>query len=129
MARIKNKSQNAGKYLVKRKKSSIEIEKEEVSSNENKLYWSKILIAGITAILGTVGINLVGWLMLLWMLLFMLLFPLLPNYFIMRDLYDTNKKEWIKTTLKTGIGGFFFIFMFLSTMCHTLLVFSNFNFV
>lgn len=127
LAKIKNKAKNAGKYIVKRKKSDIEIEKEEVSSKENKLYWTKVLTAVIAAIIGTLGIRLVGWFMLLWMLSFMLVFPLLPNFFIMQEIFNNDKKEWVKITLKTGIGGYFFTFMVVSTIIHTLIVWPNYS--
>jgi len=127
LARIKNKAKNAGKYIVKRKKSNIEIEKEEETSNENKLYWIKVLTAAIAATIGSLGIGLVGWFMLLWMLSFMLVSPLIPNFFIMQELFKTSKKEWIKTTLKTGIGGYFFTFMVVSTIIHTLIVWPNYS--
>lgn len=127
LARIKNKAKNAGKYIVKRKKSLIEIEKEEVSSNENKLYWIKVITAVIVATIGTLGFRLVGWFMLLWMLSFLLVFPLIPNYFIMQEIFKNDKKDWIKITLKTGIGGYFFTFMVVSTIIHTLIVWPNYS--
>ena len=91
LAKIKNKAKNAGKYIVKRKKSNIEIEKEEVSSKENKLYWIKVITAVIVATVGTLVFRLVGWIMLLWMLSFLLVFPLIPNYFIMQELFNNDK--------------------------------------
>ena len=107
----------------------IEIEKEESISNENKLYWSKVIIAGVSALIGRLLLNFVGWQMFLWMLIFMFLFPFLPNFFLMRELFDLNKKEWLKFTLKTGNGGFFFVFMLVTTICHTLIVYPNFDFL
>ena len=127
LAKIKNKAKNAGKYIVKRKKSNIEIEKEEGTSKENKLHWIKVITAVVVAMVGTLIFRLVGWFMLLWMLSFLLVFPLIPNYFIMQDLFNNDKKEWIKITLKTGIGGYFFTFMVVSTIIHTLIVWPNYS--
>jgi hypothetical protein len=127
LAKIKNKAKNAGKYIVKRKKSNIEIEKEEGTSKENKLHWIKVITAAVVATVGTLIFRLVGWWMLLWMVSFLLVFPLIPNYFIMQDLFNNDKKEWIKITLKTGIGGYFFTFMVVSTIFHTLIVWPNYS--
>jgi hypothetical protein len=128
LAKIKNPSKNAGKYVVKRKKSQVEIEKEEESSNENKLYWTKIIVGFLGGLLGTLAFNLVGWWMFLYMIILWLIFPFIPNLFIMKDLFKESKKEWLKMTLKTGVGGFFFVFMVTSTFCYTLMNFQNFTF-
>ncbi len=128
MAKIKNKNKPKSGYIVKRKKTHEEIEKEEVKSSETTLYWIKILYSITVAFVGRVVFGLVGWWMFLWLLLFWFPFSFIPAYFVFRELFDKDILEWFKISLKTGVGGFFFVFMVVSTVCHTLLVAPNWTF-
>lgn len=126
MGRIKNKSKNAGKYVVKRKKTQDEIEKEEEQDLTDKFYWTRALTGAAVGFLGRVVFDLVGWWMLLWMVCWWVGFPWIMSFVIFRIPYEKDQWDW-KTILKTGFGLYFFAFMVVSTICHTFLVMPNYE--
>jgi hypothetical protein len=130
MGKIRNKSKDAGKYLVNRKKTKDELQKDEKTKNEDKLYWSKVITAIVAAFVGRVFLGLVGWWMLLWMVIFWFAWPFVLSFLILRFPYEKEKgwKERVKSDLKTGVGAYFICFMLVGTICHTLMIAGNYPF-
>jgi len=94
-------------------------------TNEQKLYYIKLLVAFASAlVLSLLGI--VGWWLLLALVSFWFGLPLLIGYLMAP--YDKEKWDW-KMFEKTAVGAFFFIFMVVATLIHTLIVTGNPSFV
>lgn len=104
------------KKEVKGKQKKIDIRLEQ----ETKLYWTRAVTGIVFALLGRL-LGFVGWLMLFWMLFFWFAFPFFASFIIFRFKYDKEDWNW-KNILMPGIGIFFFLFMIVSTILHTLFV-------
>lgn len=120
MGKIKNrKDKQAGKYVVVRKKTREEIQKDEKKAKEDKFYWARV-ITGVAAGIAGPLIGFVGLKMLLWLVCFWIGWPFVLSFVILRYPYEKGKWDW-KMILKTGVGAFFFVFMVSSTLLHTLM--------
>ncbi len=106
-------------YRVKTKEKVADIEKKKDITKEEKFYWVRLAVGVISALLGVLVFKLVGWWMFLYMMLLLLGWPFIQSFLIFRLPYKKDKWDW-KQILKTGIGGYFFTFMFVSTICFTL---------
>jgi len=89
---------------------------------ETKLYWARAVSAALSALFGRLFFGLIGWPMFFWMLFFWFGFPFIISFLILRYPYDKEEWNW-KIILKTGIGIFFFTFMVVGTLVHTILYF------
>src|SRR6056297_56303 len=118
----------------KRKKYAVEDEMdEEVTSEESeiegyekKLYWGRAITGVVTSILGVLVFNLVGWDMFIYFILFLLVFPFIISFAILRIPYEKDKWDW-KNIMKKGVAPQFFLFMLISTICHTYVVVDNYD--
>jgi hypothetical protein len=91
-------------------------------ARETKLYWIRCLTGALSAFVGRLIIGIIGWILLLWMLFFWFVFPFIVNKLLK---YNLKKDEWTwKNVIKPGIGIFFFMFMIVGTVIHTLLSIS-----
>lgn len=127
MGKVKNPLVKKGqKYKVKEKKiiSVVDEEATKLKSNENKLYWIRVLSGFAAALIGRLALELIGWKMLYWMVGWWFGFPWVISFLILRIPYDKVKWDW-KMIMKTGIGAYFFIFMITATIAHTLLVMQD----
>ena len=114
------------KYLVKKKLKSAEIEEKRKTTIEEKFYWVKAGTGAITALLGVLVFQLVGWWLLIYMLGFLLIWPFFQSFVIFRLPYKKDQWDW-KQILKSGIGAYFFIFMLISTLSFTLLNYTDYT--
>ncbi len=90
-------------------------------ARETKLYWIRCITGALSALVGRLFIGLIGWFLFFWMLFFWFLFPFIVNKLLK---YEFKKEEWTwKNVIKPGIGIFFFMFMIVGTVIHTLLSF------
>ncbi len=121
------------------KKQNIPIEKKQPEtekdqeleiklSKETTLYWIRAITGALSAFVGRLLLGLIGWRLLIWMLGFWFGFPFIVNlYFFSHDKekwkYDKEKWNW-KNIIKPGIGIFFFLFMIVGVIIHTLLLFG-----
>lgn len=112
------------RYKVKSHTTPVDEEKQKQKSIEDKFYWTRALVGALVAIIGTVGFHFVGWVMLAWMGGFLLGFPWIMSFVIFRIPYVKGKWDW-KHILKTGIGAYFFIFMLIATILHTIIVMND----
>jgi hypothetical protein len=126
MGRIKNKNKDAGKYIVSRKKTKDEIQKDEAAESEKKFYWTRALSGVGAAIVGRVLVGLIGWDMLIWMVCWWFGFPWIMSFIIFRIPYEKKKWDW-KKIMKTGVGIYFFLFMVTATICHTFMAMPIFE--
>ena len=124
--RIRNKSKLAGKYVVRRKKTKVELEKDAITRQKELFYWAKAITGAVAGFLGVVVFELIGWWMLIYMILMMVVFPWILSFGFFRFRYDKENWSW-KEILKEGVGIFFLTFMLVSTICHTLLYFEIFK--
>ena len=118
--RIRNKSKLAGKYIVKRKKTKLELEKDAITRQKEMFYWAKTITGALAGFFGVVVFKLVGWWMFLYMVLMWLGFPWILSFGYFRFRYDKDNWSW-KEILKEGAGIFFLTFMLVSTVFHTLM--------
>jgi len=112
------------RYVVKSKERAVEVERKAKHSQEDRFYWTRVITAIVTAIVGTFGFHLVGWGMLLYLVCFWLGFPWIVSFIIFRIPYEKGVWDW-KMIEKTGIGAFFFLFMLIATICHTMIVLND----
>jgi len=119
--RIRNKSKLAGKYIVKRKKTKVELEKDAITRQKEKFYWAKAITGAISGFLGVLWFDLVGWWMLIYMILMWVGFPWILSFGLFRFRYDKENWSW-KEILKEGAGIFFLTFMLVATLVHTIKV-------
>lgn len=107
-------------------KKKFKTEKEEKLeirlAKETKLYWIRAATGAMSAIIGSL-IVLTSWWLLIWMLSFWLGFPFLASFLILRYEYDKEEWNW-KNIIRPGIGIFFFLFMIIVVLLHTLRVTS-----
>ena len=113
-------------YKVKTKEKVADIEKKKEITTEEKFYWVRVAVGAISALLGVLVFKLVGWWIFLYMMLLLLGWPFIQSFLIFRLPYKKDKWDW-KQILKTGIGGYFFTFMFISTICFTLVSYPAWN--
>lgn len=105
------------------KKKEMEDDLLEIKlKKETKLYWIKAATGALSALLGRLLLGLIGWLIFFWMLFFWFGFPFIISFLILRYPYDKEEWNW-KIILKTGVGIFFFTFMVVGTLVHTILYF------
>lgn len=104
------------KKQAKGKQKQIDIRLEQ----ETKLYWARAISGAVCGLIGRL-IGFVGWLLLFWMLFFWFAFPFFASFIIYKFEYDKEDWSW-KNIIMPGIGIFFFMFMLVSTVLHTLLV-------
>jgi len=114
------------KYLVKKRLNSAEIEEKKKTTTEEKFYWVKAGTGAISAFFGVFIFRLVGWWLLIYMLGFLLIWPFFQSFVIFRLPYKKDRWDW-KEILKSGMGGYFFIFMLVSTMVFTLMHFPEYS--
>ena len=124
--------------LIREKKKELqkkEIKVEKKPSNEldlrlekeTKLYWIRALTGGLSAFIGRLIFGLIGWFMLIWMLLWWFLFPFIISFLVFKFEYIKDEWNW-KNIILPGIGMFFFLFMIVGVLTHTLLSFiPNFS--
>ena len=62
--------------------------------------------------------------MLLYMIAIMIGFPFIMSFYILKIPYIKDKWDW-KNILKTGLSGYFFLFMLIATIIHTLIVMND----
>ena len=123
--KIKNKNKKAGKYIVNRKKTKDQIEKEEEESSLNKYYWYRTLSCGLVGFIGRAFFGLIGWWALLWMSIFLFVYPFLLSFLILKIPYDKDNWSW-KDILKNGLFGGFTTYMLIATVTHTFMVAGNY---
>ncbi|MHA2007413.1 MAG: hypothetical protein ACXABO_06710 [Promethearchaeota archaeon] len=124
--------------LIKEKKKELQIKEIKVEKKpskeldlrlekETKLYWIRSLTGGLSAFIGRIIFGLIGWFMLIWMMFWWLLFPFIVSFLIFK--FEYNKEDWNwKNIILPGIGMFFFLFMIVGVVTHTLLSFiPNFS--
>ena len=112
------------KYIAKHKIKEKDEKKNKELSMEEKFYWSRVITGLLSGILGAWPIQLVGWWMFLYMMCFQFIFPFFLSFVVFRLPYKKGKWDW-KHILKTGIGANFFIFLFASTVVHTMVVYPE----
>lgn len=106
------------KRLKKHKFIIPKEDKEKIPlTNEQKLYYIKLMMGFATGLIGRL-IGLIGWWMLLWLMCFWWVAPLAIGYLMAP--YVRDKWDW-KMFEKTAVGAFFFLFMVIATIVHTLL--------
>ena len=121
------------KRLLKEKKKelqkkSIQIEKKPSKTldlrleRETKLYWIRALTGALSALVGRLLFGLIGWFLFSWMLVWWFLFPFFVSFIILKYQYDKEEWNW-KNIILPGIGIFFFLFMIVGVILHTLLNF------
>ncbi len=123
--RIRNKSKLAGKYVVNRKKTKVELEKDAITRQKELFYWAKAITGALAGFLGVYMFQLVGWWMFIYMILMLAGFPWILSFGYFRFRYDKENWSW-KEILKEGVGIFFLTFMLMATVCHTLKYFYLF---
>ena len=105
-------------------KKKFKTEKEEKLeirlAKETKLYWIRAATGVLSGLVG-ISIGLTSWSLLIWMLSFWLGFPFLASFLILRYKYDKEEWNW-KNIIRPGIGIFFFLFMIIVVLIHTLRV-------
>ena len=104
------------KKEAKGKQKDIDIRLEK----ETKLYWVRAITGAFCALVGRL-IGFVGWLLLIWMIFFWFVFPFFASFIIFQFKYDKEEWNW-KSIIMPGVGMYFFLFMIVSTILHTLLV-------
>jgi hypothetical protein len=112
------------KYIVKGHTKVVEEEKKKERTMEDKFYWIRLISALVGAILGTTVFHFVGWIHLIWMVSIWFGFPWIINFAILRIPYVKDKWDW-KHILKTGIGAYFFFYMLIATILHTIIVMND----
>ena len=115
------------KYVVKqekKEKTGLDKKKEEEEERKNKFYWIRGTAGIWSVLLGRLVFNLIGWNLLWWLLAFLVGFPWFISFVIMRIPYEKDTWDW-KMIMKTGIGAFFFLFMLVGTIVHTLLIMED----
>ncbi len=122
------KKQDPAKHKAEKEKAdkSIKTEKEEKLEvrlkKETHLYWVRAATGALSAFVGRLILGFIGWSLFIWMLSFWFGFPFLVSFIILRYKYDEEEWNW-KNIIKPGIGIFFFLFMIVGVMIHTLLKF------
>lgn len=87
---------------------------------ETKLYWIRAVTGALSALVGRLVLGLIGWFLLIWMILWWFVFPFFVSFIILK--YKYIKEEWSwKNIIQPGIGMFFFAFMIVGVITHTLL--------
>ncbi len=124
--------------LLKEKKKELQIkeiktEKKTTKSfdlrleKETKLYWARGITGVLSVIVGRLILGLIGWFLLIWMLVWWFLFPFFVSFVIFKFEYEKEEWNW-KKIISPGIGIFFFLFMIVGVITHTLLKFMpNFS--
>ncbi|MHA1782849.1 MAG: hypothetical protein ACTSUL_05405 [Promethearchaeota archaeon] len=113
--------------LKKLEKEDIQVDKKSLKEidirleKETKLYWIRALIGALSGFIGRI-IGLIGWSLFIWMLCFWFITPFFVSFVILKYEYDKEKWNW-KNIIKPGIGIFFFLFMIVAIIIHTLLAF------
>jgi Flp pilus assembly protein TadB len=117
---IKEKKKQLQKQdLLTDKKSTKEIDIR--LEKETKLYWVRALSGLLSGLIGVL-IGILGWRLLIWMICFWFITPFFVSFIVFR--YEYNKEKWNwKNIIKPGIGIFFFLFMIVSTITFTLMLF------
>ncbi len=104
------------------KKIDIRLEK------ETKLYWIRAITALISGLLGRLLLGIpntkmvFGFWLFIWMLCFWFITPFVVSFLVLRYEYDKEEWNW-KNIIKPGIGIYFFLFMIVTIITHTFLVF------
>ncbi|MHA1758689.1 MAG: hypothetical protein ACTSVV_18130 [Promethearchaeota archaeon] len=124
---IQQKQKELSKKDLKIEKKKPKSEKEQKLEirlkKETKLYWIRAITGVLSALVGRLFLGLVGWPMFFWMLAFWFGFPFFVSFIILRYPYDKEEWNW-KNIIKPGIGIFFFMFMIVGIIVHTLLLFN-----
>jgi len=113
--------------LKKLEKEDIQVDKKSLKEidirleKETKLYWIRALTGALSGFIGRI-IGLIGWSLFIWMLCFWFITPFFVSFVILKYEYDKEKWNW-KNIIKPGIGIFFFLFMIVAIIIHTLLAF------
>ncbi|MHA1725388.1 MAG: hypothetical protein ACTSYC_08845 [Promethearchaeota archaeon] len=106
------------KKEIKEKEDELEIRLRK----ETRLYWIRAATGVLSAFIGRYLLGFVGWPLFIWMLAFWFLFPFFVSFVIFRYKYDKDTWNW-KNIILPGIGIYFFLFMIVGTLIHTLLMF------
>ena len=102
------KKQGKQEIVKQEKKTEKQKELDIRLGKETKLYWMRAITGALSALLGRLFLNFVGWLLFFWMLGFWFGFPFISSFVIFRFKYDKEEWSW-KNILKPGIGVFFFL--------------------
>ncbi|MHA1291158.1 MAG: hypothetical protein ACTSQJ_00650 [Promethearchaeota archaeon] len=125
---LKERKKKLPKDIIKQ-----ELEKKEASKSEKErkleirlqrethLYWIRAITGALSALVGRLVLGLIGWSLFFWMLFFWFVFPFIVNK-ILKYKYEEEEWTW-KNVIKPGIGIFFFLFMIISVLIHTMLAF------
>ena len=117
--------------LLKERKKELQIKEIKVEKRttkefdlrlekETKLYWIRAVTGVLSALVGRLVLGLIGWFLLIWMLVWWLIFPFFVSFIILK--YNYIKEEWSwKNVILPGIGIFFFTFMIVGVITHTIL--------
>jgi len=89
---------------------------------ETRLYWIRAATGALSALAGRLFFGFYGWVLLIWMLGFWFLFPFFTSFVILGYKYDKENWNW-KNIIKPGVGVFFFLFMIVGILVHTMLAF------
>jgi hypothetical protein len=89
---------------------------------ETKLYWVRAITGALSAFVGRLVFGFFGWYLFFWMLGWWFLFPFAVSFLIFKYKYDKEEWNW-KNILMPGIGIYFFLFMIVGVITHTLLNF------
>ncbi|MBY8982441.1 MAG: hypothetical protein KGD57_05805 [Candidatus Lokiarchaeota archaeon] len=100
----------------KGKKSTLDIRLER----QTKLYWSRAITGALGGLISRLLFGLIGWWLFLWMIVFWFLFPFFASFVIFKFEYDKEEWNW-KKIISPGLGIYFFVFMIVTTIIHTLL--------
>jgi len=115
------KDQQKEKEKKLQPKSEADNKLEMKLERETKLYWSRAISGALSAFIGRMILQFIGWILFYWMLFFWFGFPFVINAILK---YKYVKEEWTwKNVIKPGLGIFFFMFMIVGTIIHTFLKF------
>lgn len=88
---------------------------------ETRLYWIRAVTGALCAFVGRYLLGFIGWILLIWMLIFWVIFPFFVSFVLFR--YKFNENWTWKNVLMPGLGIYFFLFIIVGTVIHTLLKF------
>jgi len=103
----------------KRAKTEKEQALEIRLKKETNLYWVRAIMGALCGFVGVYFFGLESYPLLIWMLAFWFGFPFFVSFVIFRYQYDEEEWSW-KNILMPGIGIYFFLFMIVAIIMHTL---------
>jgi len=103
----------------KRAKTEKEQALEIRLKKETNLYWVRAIMGALCGFVGVYFFGLESWSLFIWMLAFWFGFPFFVSFVIFRYQYDEEEWSW-KNIIMPGIGIYFFLFMIVAIIMHTL---------